>query len=284
MSPTRGANCSMNCFVPVLLCAMLVGCQPSGPGNESAGGCTPHDLSVEVNDGRMTVIWKDDCKTNISGYYIYVTEEPLVEAYPSYELPGTVEPFNHPPFPGDTDPSDGVQHFEANGLANGVKYYVSVRTVMADLTLSKPSNEVTTACGPQGEIELSLRYKADKDGYSFENNEYVEADNSANDLYFFSKDGQDYLVSPSQLDGFLRNNRLRKLKTNGDLKQAVSRAVITSLPVSERVAVKKGDWVQIITPENRSAFVKVLEISGSGDSRKIKLFFAYATLPGEIIL
>jgi hypothetical protein len=220
----------------------------------------------------------------MSGYNIYISREPLVDRYPGSELPPTVKPFNNVPFPGDTDPSDGIQHFPAEGLENGVKYYVSVRVVNTDRSLSKPSNEVAAVCGPRGEIELSMRFKSDHDGFSFTQNGYVRADQLDNDLYFHSKDGTDYLVSPHRLNGFLKVSKLYPLPFKGafeDVKEKVAALELNS--PSDKVAVKPGDWVLLATPDNKHALIKVLDVTGTGENRRIKLFYAYNPLPDELL-
>ena len=132
--------------------------------------------------------------------------------YPGATLPSSVKPFNPTPFPGDTNPDDGVEHFTAEGLQNGVTYYVTIRTVYPDGTLSPPSREVGVVCNPRGEVEISIRYESEHDGYSFAGDRYVRADTDENDLYFFSKDGIDYIASPDRLDGFLKNRYKMKTK------------------------------------------------------------------------
>lgn len=271
------------------VCLLVAGLVSSGCGvkriaDEAADSCCPEDLRVDVNDRVMDISWKSNCERLISGYNVYLSEEPLVDKYPGVELPSMVRPFNQAVYSGDTDPEDGVEHFTAELLENGRKYYVSVRIVNPDRTFSRPSNEVVAVCGPRGEIKLSIRYKSAQDGYSFDRNQYVRADNVSNDLYFYSKGGIDYLVSPDRLDGFLRANRLVRLSLSGDFGEVREKArSVESMPAETRVAVKKGDWLHIRTPENTNALVQVTGFGGSGDERKIRLFFAYSPLPGEMI-
>jgi hypothetical protein len=274
----------MRVTVIVLIIAVMAGCGPK-VSKEIPAGCVPKDMRVVPNSGMMTVIWKTDCRRLIGGYNIYISEEPLGEAYPGQELPPSVAPFNRTPFPGDTTPDDGEEHFVAEGLTDGVKYYVTVRTVFPDRSLSKPSEEIVISCGARGEIELPIRYRSDNDGFSFARNDYVSATDLANDLCFFSKDGVDYLMSPSRLDGFLRQNRLALVKFKGELDIIKAKvAALGSAPAEERVAVRKGDWVHIRTNDDRNALVQVLDVSGQGGERRIKLFVAYSSVPGEFVL
>jgi len=277
-------------FTPLIVLIALtllltgVGCGPKKIADETTSGCYPENLLVDVNDGRMDVQWNTRCDRLISGYNIYISEEPLTEKYSGAELPGSITPFNYPVYAGDTDPDDGVEHFIAETLENGKEYYVSVRIVNPDRTMSPPSNEVLAICGPRGEIELPIRFKSDKDGYSFERNEYVRVADMANDLYFFSKDGVDYLASPSRLDGFQKENKLGKLNAKGDLAAVIAKLPkLKSDPSKDKLAVKENDWVHVRTPEGTNALVKVLDVSGKGDERTIRLFFAYTSVRDRMV-
>ena len=283
-----GTHSEMRNIVPfifyMLLLVLLVRCAPEKRLKEMPTGCYPYNAGVEVNDRQMIITWRNNCRRLMSGYFIYINEEPLADQYSDTQLPASVKPFNHTPFPGDTNPEDETEHFVAEGLENGVKYYVSVRVVNPDRTLSKPSNEVVAVCGPRGEIELSIRYKSDRDGFSFEKNAYVRTDDIDNDLYFYSKDGTDYLASPSRLNGFLKTNKLKVLPFNGEFDQVRARfSALESQPDQDRVVVKRGDWVHILSSDGKSALVKVLSISGEDEHRRLKLFYAFSPLANEAI-
>ncbi|MEW5995187.1 MAG: hypothetical protein AB1744_12455, partial [Candidatus Zixiibacteriota bacterium] len=164
------------------------------------------------------------------------------------------------------------------------KYYVSVRVLFPDRSLSKPSNEVVAVCGPRGEMELSIRYKSDRDGFSFEKNDYVGADALDNDLYFYAKDGIDYLVSPSHLGGFLKENRLQVLPFTGELHEVTSQfRAFKQQPTQDRVVVQVGDWVHLLTPDNTHTLLHVLGLDGDGETRSVRLFYASSPLAGEAI-
>lgn len=261
-------------FAILAVSLLIIGCGPK-VAEEVPTGCYPQNVKVDVNDGMMDVSWKNSCDQLISGYNVYISEQEPATAS---------EPNNNGPFPGDTNPDDGIEHYKAEHLENGKKYYVSVRIIKPDQTLSKPSNEVVAVCGPRGDIDLSVRYKSDKDGYSLEKNEYVRADNVDNDLYFYSKDGKDYISSPNKLDGFLRNNRFGKINYKGDfdgLKKKLSSMSINSN--EDRISVKKGDWFVLRTADNKTALFQVKDFSGSGEQRHVSLFFAFSPLAGEMI-
>jgi len=265
----------------VALALLLPGCKPKQPPvEETAASCVPYDVGAEVNDGLIVVSFRSDCKTLINGYNIYVSREPLVARYPGPDLPAEIKPYNQPVFPGDTDPGDHIEHYEAEGVENGATYYVHVRTVFPDRSLSKPSKEITVVAGPRGQIELSMRYKSDHDGWSFAKNEYVRADAVDNDMYAFAKDGQVFLASPDRL-GFLRKTLFRKLSYKGDVDDIGNRLTDSEpLPADDRVEVRKGDWIEVMTADKTFALVKILDISGKGEDTRLQLFYAWTPKVG----
>ncbi len=274
----------LNLLLVITAPLLLFSCGPQKVFDETSKNCYPENLQVDVNSGTMDVYWQMNCERLISGYNIYISENPIAADHPGTNLPRNIKPFNLEPFAGDTNPDDAYEHFIADQLENGKKYYVSVRVVNPDLSLSRPSNEIVAICGPSGEIELSIRYKSDKDGFSFDRNEYVRADALDNDFYFYSNKGEDYLNSPSKLDGFLRQNLLIKLKMSGTFADVRTKTEkLSRLPKDERVRVKKGDWLRLRTSDGANALIKVLDIYGEGKERKIKLFFVYNHLPDELI-
>ncbi len=267
----------------IVIVLSLQSCGPKGAGSETRSLCSPYDIVVDVNDKSMELIWKTDCKALISGYNIYITEYSLKNKYRDKELPASLKPFNLSDFPGDETPGDNLEHFQADFLENGKEYYVSVRTIFSDRKLSKPSKELKVVCYPKGEIELSIRNRSDKDGFSFIENKFVPANDLKNDIYFFSKDGADYLNSPRKSDGFLRHNKLLVLPFKGDFAE-VKKEVESAgyIPEALRIKVKEGDWVVIQTEEFFYVLAKVLSISGDGKGRKIKLFYAAHTVPNSM--
>lgn len=254
-----------------------------GPGRETIPELAPErypfDIATEVDDGMMVVSWKTAGRGLISGYNIYISEDPLLDD--SDSLPPTAQPHNTTIYAGDTDPDDGIEHYEARGLDNGVLYYVHVRIVYPDQTLSPPTDEVRAVCGPRGEIELAIRYQGDPDGFSFVLNDYVDADDVTNDLYYYSRDAQDYLVAPSELGGFLRANRFGLLDLKGPLDQISEKLpLLSSRPAEIRVEVSVGDWVWVMTPEQQHALVQVTGFTGQADSRRVRLFYAFTPRSG----
>jgi hypothetical protein len=253
---------------------------PATPPAEVASAVYADSVSVEVNDHQMTVAWVKRGTGAISGYNIYLSSKPLAL---KADNPASVQPHNESPFPGDTEPEDGIEHYVAEGLENGIKYYVTVRVAYPDGSVSKPSNEILAVCGPRGEIELSLRYQGERDGWSFEGNQYVRADNASNDLYFFSREGADYLGSPNRLDGFLNVNKFAVLPYYGTLRTVAQELMHSKITATEdQVQVAEGDWVLLTKTNGRNALLNVVGMSGADKSRAITLSFAYCTLVGEV--
>ncbi|MFZ5979464.1 MAG: hypothetical protein ACOYVF_02430, partial [Candidatus Zixiibacteriota bacterium] len=126
-------------------------------------------------------------------------------------------------------------------------------------------------------------YRDKNDGYSFARDEHVRADNSENDIYFYAKDGIDYLASPNRLDGFLKYNKLTVLPYKGNFRFVREKMkTYGGEPSDDRVAVEKGSWVLVTTDKNTYALIQVLDFRGEGENRKIKLFLAYCPLSGEM--
>ena len=242
------------------------------------------DLEVDVNDKTMVLSWRRSGQGAISGYNIYVSERPLSTSHPGEYIDSDIAPFNSVPFPGDTEPEDGVEHFEATGLDNGIRYFVTVRVVYPDGSLSRPSNEMSVICGPRGEIELPIRYQASPDGYSFEHNAYTSANSPDNDLYFYSKDGYDYLASPRRLDGFINDTRLVVLPLRGSFDKVAAYAA-TSAPTAsgDQVKIVSGDWILARCERGTSALMEVRDLRGTGEDRRVVLFFAYSAIVGEVV-
>lgn len=268
--------------IPII--ALLAGCGPTKVADESAAGCIAYDLEVIPDNNQLTVRWKSNCGELISGYNIYIQTQP-VNTESTVEPYSEIKPHNLTPYPGDTNPDDDWVTYDALGLDNGVKYWVSVVVMYYDRSFSKPTREIMTACGPRGQIDLALRYSGINDGFSFSQGKYVEADELSNDLYYFHQHGSDYLDAPTRLDGFLRKTQLVKLEVKGSMSEVLTHAQERELvPNQDRVQVKKGDWLLVKTADNNFVLVQVTGFSGSGDNRRIQLFYAYSSIPNQIIM
>lgn len=245
-----------------------------------SGGCIPYNLRVEVKSGTAVVRFQSDCSLLISGYNIYVSREPIVGEHSGPERPESVRPWNQDVFAGDTSPEDGMEEFVAEGLEDGVPYFVHVRTVFPDRTMSKPSTEAVIVPGPRGTIELTQRFKSERDGFSFGTNGYARADDLSNDLYYYANNGRDYLASPDRL-GFLRTTYFRVLPFRGELGEVTAQLrTLSSLPAETQVVVNAGDWVQIMTQDKTFALMQVLGAEGAKDNRRLALFYAYSPAVG----
>ncbi|MBD3403670.1 hypothetical protein GF420_12300 [candidate division GN15 bacterium] len=244
----------------------------------------PVDLRVEPDHEKFTVIWETAGDGLISGYNIYISQTPLVNAEPGGQPAATPEPFNATPFPGDTDPSDDIEHYEAEGVDEGVVYYVSVRVVYPDGTLSPPSNEVEAAAGGRGELELGMRYNSANDGFSFVQDDFVEADAVANDIYYYNAAGSHFLASPVRLNGFLRNTRLMKLPVTGSLNEVTARLeTLDPQPSEDRVEIAPGDWLLLQTEDDTHALVEIRGMVGEGQDAILQLWYAYCSSPDRLI-
>lgn len=265
-----------------LLCLLLLVLSCGGKkevADETRPTIQPVNVRVEPGHEKLTVIWERRGGGLFSGYNIYISQTPLASLSGPYP-----QPFNPVPFPGDTDPTDNIEHFEAAGLTQGATYYVSVRAVYPDRTLSAPSNEVMTATGGRGVMDLGMRYNAQQDGFSFVSDGFVEADDLANDLYYYNAAGSHFLASPIRLNGFLRNSRLYKLPVRGSLDDArASLADYTGRPADDRVEITIGDWVLVRTDDNTHALINVTGVAGAGPDAIVQLWYAYCSLPDVLL-
>ncbi|MGH8016588.1 MAG: hypothetical protein ACREBV_10375 [Candidatus Zixiibacteriota bacterium] len=269
-----------------LFVIILALCSCGGPKMDGTfpSNCKPYGLTVEVDSGKMIIKWRKVCRQAIGGYNIYISEKGLSSDYGFKQIPKEVSPFNPLPFPGDTNPEDSVEVFEAEGLTDGIKYFVSVRILLPNGIQSRPTNEVLAVTGPSGEIELSVRFKSERDGYSFATEKFVRADNEQNDLYFYQSDGVDYLASPKKLNGFLKDVRLMRLPFNGRLEEIKAKVRrLESQPTEERISVITGDWIWAKDPDNSNTLFQVLGFTGEGDNRKIRLFYLHSLLQDELL-
>ena len=274
----------LSLFALIAISLLLVGCGPKKQtADETAFTSVPVNVRVEVNHESMRVMWDLKGSDNIAGYNIYISETPLAAKYPDRTLDKKIIAHNTSPYPGDTDPDDGVIWYEAGGLADGVRYYVTVRAVYSNWTLSKSSNEVEAVCGPRGTLDLGIRYQGKPDGFSFAGNDYVDADNIQNDLYFFSKNDVDIIGSPSKLEYILRKNTLTVLPNKGDLTKVAAEVTGKKITAKEdQVEVKVGDWVLLQTVEGGHVLLRVDDLTGAGKNRRVKLTYAYSPLKGDL--
>ena len=149
---------------------------------------------------------------------------------------------------------------------------------------SPPTRQIQAVPGGRGEMMLGVRYDSENDGFSFANNETVRANDAANDLYFVSVGGVNYLASPTRLDGFQRSTTLLVLPYSGSFEE-VSEQVMAKKPeaTEERVIVADGDWILLRTADGAHTLLNVRSITGAtDDDREITLFYAYCPLRGRL--
>jgi hypothetical protein len=277
-----------------LALVVLCGCQPKPVVEEKpieaerpaeVSRVTVADLSVEPNHKMLSLSWRKLGQGSISGYNIYISERPLAAAFPGASIDPSIQTYNTTPFPGDTIPQDGVEHFGADKLDNGVRYFVTVRVVYPDRSVSAPTNEVITACGARGVAELAVRHSGGNDGFSFDENRYVACDDKVSDLYYYTKDGHDYLASPHRLDAFVRKTGLVLLPWKGPQREVAARlAEAKTMTAADQVEISAGDWVLLRCSPGTEALVNVRELKGTAQQRRVVFSFVYSSLVGEMPL
>jgi hypothetical protein len=277
--PDEARAYSIKTAIAVLLVLMTAGC---GPPREKIQLlrtiCTPSNLVVKSGDQKIYLKWDTNCSDSvlISGYYIYLENYPLYDRFYDRLPPSQIVPFNLAPYPGGTEPEDAFETMEITNLPNGVEYYVSVRTVFPDRSLSYSSNEVSVICRPEGEFTLAFRYTDLNDGFSLKTAQPVRADDELNDLFFFNKDGVDYLESPHRLNGFLRKSLFYSLGKTRDIYQYTSFDI--DIPPIERMPVREGESYLIKTADGNYAVLRIEKISGTGKERSLNIKYIYQTV------
>jgi len=260
---------------------LIIGCGPPRQiGRPAITECAPTNLTVQPDDSTLYLKWDINCPENkvLSGYYVYLEKSPIFEKYSEVVLPKKIEPYNRTPYPGDTDPEDSFETMTINNLANGVEYYVSVRTVFPDKTITVSSNEVPVMCRPEGEFELAFRYAGKNDGFSFKTGQSVRADGELNDIYFYHKDGFDFIASPKRLNGFIRDSKFYSLGKTKDIYQ-YPELELDFEPV-EKIPVNVGESYLVLTADGNYAKIRIEEASGKNKERKLKIKYIYQTVAG----
>ena len=241
-----------------ILVLATLSCQPPKGRGGANGRMVPYNLNATMADRGFDLTWQCDISDHISGYNIYAYEHSFEKSYADGVYPEDIKPINNPVFPGDTDATDGIEHYLAAGLKNGKRYFVTVRVVYPDQTLSAPAQEIMIVPGPSGLITMAERFKGDNDGFSFEKNRPSSADAAQNDLFFHVQNGSRYLASPTRLGGFLNQTLLVKLPYKGEyhqVRQLVNDGEVS--PVKDRVEVSGGDWVLAKLASGKHALIKV---------------------------
>jgi hypothetical protein len=218
--------------------ALSLHCLP-GP-KESSLLPSPYDLRVETVSSGANIFWSANRSEGqiISGYNIYLSEESLKPMFPDWRK-SHPEPYNHAPYPGDTDGDITAESFEITGLENGRKYYVSVRTVGTNGTESKPSNEMAFTPMARGEFVISSFHTRDDGGFNFDREISVPARDPRCDIYLYSKGDDVGLSSPHRLGAGLR-------------KTGFVRYADKSGEVLETIKIDRGDRLTVLTRNGRA--------------------------------
>ncbi len=263
------------CFLLIISCG-----PPRQIGRPAITECAPTNLTVQSNDSTLYLKWNTDFPDDkvLSGYYVYLQESPIYDTYNRVILPKKIKPHNRTPYPGDTDPENSFETMTINNLANGIEYYVSVRTVFPDNTFTVSSNEVPIMCRPEGEFELAFRYTGTNDGFSFKTGQSVRADGELNDIYFYHKDGFDFIASPNRLNGFIRDSRFYSLGKTKDV-YLYPELELDFEPV-EKIPVIVGESYLVLTADGTYAKIRIEEASGENKERKLKIKYIYQTVNG----
>ena len=215
--------------VAVLVLPILVtisGCAPAArkapvetkPPVETAR-CLPHDLTVDSLDNHYArIAWNPGCPETriLRGFNIYLSRKPSPENRNSRAKDMAI-PYNETVYPGDAEGRADRESFEFRDLTLSTRYFARVRAVYDDSTFSPPTNEVEIIGYPQGAITLAESYFGRQDGFSFEKNDYCKTDAMENDLYYYSKDGRNFLCSPLRISRVNRKTEIFTTDKQGTL-------------------------------------------------------------------
>ena len=173
----------------------------------------PYDVVVDALNERAIVRWAVDRGENrpISGYNIYLSEESLKGIFSKWDKKRP-KPYNHTPFPGDTDGDINKESFEITHLDNGRKYYVSVRTVGPAGGESNASEELSFVPLSKGRFILTSEHTLNDGGFNFEKGISVPVRDPRNDIYLYAKTLVVGISSPSRLAAGLRKTKFSKEK------------------------------------------------------------------------
>ncbi len=266
-----------------VISGLLISCGPKpGTGIEKDNLCLPHDLIIDsTGNGYALVAWHPGCPgvRILRGFNIYASPVPIVSEYPGAELPPTIKPINEQVYPGDTLGNHDRETYALEAIRNATAYYVHVRAVYSDGGLSPPTNEVGVVTFAQGRFTLRESYTGSHDGFSLVADGYCRTDDPENDLYFYHKDGRDYLCSPSRIGAIYRNTKIYAAGMTAPDNWAEMRP---NDLFQERVPIREGEVFILITPEGYPARLKAERIEGSGDARAITFDYIYKPRVAEM--
>ncbi|MEE9441525.1 MAG: hypothetical protein V3V99_02515 [candidate division Zixibacteria bacterium] len=260
-------------FIPIL----LIACGPKTGLDLSDGKlCNPHSLEIDSTGSHYTrIAWNPGCPgvRIMRGFNIYLSPTPIVSEYSGHELPESIKPYNNETYPGDPEGNEKHETFEFKDLPLAERYYAHVRVINSDGSLSLPSNEIEIVQMPQGIMTLGVSYSGNNEGFSFENDAYCGTDDVENDLYFYSKNGSDYLCSPARISAVNRANKIYFLgqgESLGDVSNISSRGESV-----QKIAMIPGEIFVIETEDGYFAKLRLIRMTGSGDYRTAVFEYFY---------
>jgi hypothetical protein len=249
---------------------------PPPPAVEKPQPCVPRNLTLDSTaSGYALIAWDPGCPQEriMRGFNIYVSSSPLTTRFPDTVLPPTIQPFNHDVYPGDILGNPQRETYALENIPNAVRRYVHVRVVYTDGGLSVPSNEIEVTCYQQGRVDLAASFSGSKDGFNFRKNAYCRTDDLDNDVYFYSKNGDNFLCSASRLGPV---NRADKLYPAGEGQPAVALGRPSGQP-TDRVSVRPGRNLILETVDGDTIVIRILDVNTAGSTPT--LTFEYVLRP-----
>jgi len=221
------------------------------------------------------IAWNPGCPgvRILRGFNIYVTEKPVAASYPGSEIPSQFQPYNREVYPGDTLGNPERESYAIEGIDNATRYYVHVRDVYTDGSQSPPSNEIPLVVYAQGQFSLTPSYSGDHDGFDFKTGKYCRTDDMNNDIYFYSKDGEDFLCSPARLGPVNRDTRIFAAGTGAPPEDWAT--MKPNDDFDERVRLQEGGVYILNTADGYPVKLEVLAMTGNGDKRQISFDYIY---------
>lgn len=238
--------------------------------------CVPRGLTVDSTGSSYALIaWNPGCPgvRILRGFNIYVSPVPLADRYPGNQLPADIRPYNREMYPGDTLGNPRRESYAIEGIDNATQYYVHVRDMYTDGTISPPSNEMPLVVYARGTLTLAPSFTSDHDGFDFAAADYCRADAPNNDIYFYHKDGEDYLCSPARLGPVNRETRIYPAGTSAPPENWAG--MRPDGDFTDRVQVRDGGVYILITADGYPVKLEVLSAIGNGDDRRITFDYIY---------
>lgn len=232
-----------------------------------------YDLKVINGDGMATILWNSEKRAGqpILGYNIYISRK----ANPDLT---EVQPFNTAPYPGDTDGDISLETFEAVHLENGVEYFVFVRSVGLDGTESEPTGVLSFVPRKEGTFVLKQNFQANESGFDFGNGVSIAARSEGNDIYFYSKPGENGLGSPKRLGGLLRKSLFMDLGAKIDFDK-MDLIDIKNFSGREKLVIHSGHVYIVKTQGNCFGKLKVESIRGRQGQKEVVIRYCFQPRP-----